>query len=77
MIQAMMNLLFGCHHKSLTRPITMVNKLVPLTTPTYVACLDCGKQFNYDLVTMRMGAEIAPVSDSGDRVGPESRTGNL
>jgi hypothetical protein len=66
MIQGMINLLFGCHHKSLTRPITMVNKLVPQITPTYVACLDCGKQFNYNLITMRMGAEILQQSDFGN-----------
>jgi len=31
---------------------------------TYVVCLDCGKQFEYDLKTMRLGKVInaSPVS---------------
>jgi hypothetical protein len=52
MISTMLNLLFGCRHKRITRPITPVHK--PGTHPddTYVACLECGRQFHYDATTM-------------------------
>jgi hypothetical protein len=53
-------LLFGCRHKRITRPITAIRR--PLTkakSSAYVACLDCGKQFHYDIDNMRMGAPIA------------------
>jgi hypothetical protein len=65
MIKTMIDMLFGCRHKRLTRPITPVNK-AKQTAMTYVACLDCGRQFNYDASKMRMGAEISrtAVSDS-------------
>jgi hypothetical protein len=32
---------------------------------TYVVCLDCGKQFGYDLETMRIGGPLASAHDSG------------
>lgn len=61
MIRKVMCLLFGCRHKRVTRPITPVNR-AKQTAQTYVACLDCGKQFRYDATTMRMGAEISEPS---------------
>jgi hypothetical protein len=58
MIYTMLNLLYGCRHKQITRPITPVHR--PGTPPgdTYVACLECGKQFYYDLDNMRIGKLI-------------------
>jgi len=64
MIKTMMHLLFGCRHRRLTRPITPVNKSKQ-TAMTYVACLDCGRQFTYDVSRMRMGAEISRTAVSG------------
>jgi len=64
MIKAMMHLFFGCRHRRLTRPITPVNK-AKQTGMTYVACLDCGRQFNYDAIKMQMGSEIARAAVSG------------
>jgi len=64
MIKAMMHLFFGCRHKRLTRPITPVNK-AKQSGETYVACLDCGRQFNYDVSKMRMGKEISRTAASG------------
>jgi hypothetical protein len=61
MILAMVKLLFGCRHRRLTRPMTPVNRVSLTPGITYVACLDCGQQFHYDLVTMRMGKVIRPV----------------
>ena len=58
MLATLIGFLFGCRHKSMTRPITPAHK--PGTRPegTYVACLDCGKQFHYDLENLRIGAPV-------------------
>jgi hypothetical protein len=58
MIDAILNLLCGCRHRQLTRPITPVHKVGTLAAPTYVACLECGKQFHYDLGNMRIGEPV-------------------
>ena len=59
MIHAMLNLLFACHHRRTTRPITLVNKVGDAAGGTYVACLECGKRLHYDLTTMRLGKPIS------------------
>jgi len=58
MINAVLNLLFRCSHRHLTRPITPVIKTGVTHGETYVVCLDCAKQFAYDLKEMRMGEAI-------------------
>ena len=58
MIGKMFDLLFGCHHRLITRPITPVHKPNSQPACTYVVCLECGKQFNYDTRTMQIGAQI-------------------
>lgn len=58
MIDTVMNLLFNCSHRHLTRPITPVGKNGVAHGETYVVCLDCAKQFTYDLNTMRIGKPI-------------------
>ncbi len=64
MIDSLLNLLFRCSHHRLTRPLTPVSvKGVP-QGKTYVVCLDCGKQFTYDLEEMRIGK---PVDHSNQR----------
>ena len=55
MIDSVLNLLFRCPHRRLTRPITPVPRSGDTRLGTYVVCLDCGKQFAYDPVQMRMG----------------------
>ena len=57
MIGKMWNLIFGCHHRSTTRPITPVNRR-DRSNYSYVACLECGKQFYYDTRNMTMGAPV-------------------
>jgi hypothetical protein len=56
---AMLNLLFSCHHRRTTRPITLVNKVSDNPGDTYVACLECGKRLQYDLTTMRIGKPMS------------------
>lgn len=59
MIDTVLNLLFRCRHRQITRPITPVHKPGTPSGATYVVCLECGRPFPYDLANMRMGT--APV----------------
>ena len=52
-------LVFGCWHKRCTFPMTVRGKLRRSTaaasvTGTYVVCLDCGREFPYDWLQMKM-----------------------
>jgi hypothetical protein len=66
MIRALINLLFGCRHRRITRPMTATHKAAEKPGVTYVTCLDCGQQFHYDLATMKMGTLIAKPSKLAD-----------
>jgi hypothetical protein len=37
-------------------PLVVVKSIEDLRRETYVVCLDCGKEFLYDLKAMRVGA---------------------
>jgi len=63
MIDTVLNLLFNCPHRHLTRPFTPVSKSGVPHSETYVVCLDCAKQFAYDLNTMKMGRAIEHTHD--------------
>ena len=65
MIDSLLNLLFRCSHHRLTRPLTPVSAKGVPQGKTYVVCLDCGKQFTYDLQEMRIGK---PVDHPNQRV---------
>ena len=58
MIDTLANLLFRCSHRRLTRPLAPVTKAGMPPSGTYVVCLDCGKQFAYDLKEMKIGRPI-------------------
>jgi hypothetical protein len=58
MIDTVINLLFNCPHRHLTRPFTPVSHAGVVHGETYVVCLDCAKQFAYDFETMRIGKAI-------------------
>jgi hypothetical protein len=49
MIDTLMNLLFRCSHRQLSSPVSrrVGSRVSPYRT--YVVCLECGKQFAYDL----------------------------
>jgi hypothetical protein len=54
----LLDILFGCTHKRFSFPITRrpgqrPSKAASLTG-TYVACLDCGKEFPYDWQEMKV-----------------------
>jgi hypothetical protein len=63
-IDSLLNLLFRCAHRRLTSPLTPVSKKGVPRGDTYVVCLDCGKQFDYDLKEMRIGKPIAQSHDA-------------
>ena len=57
MINSLLNALFGCSHKRTTFPITPSRRSSlygESRRGTYVACLDCGKEFDYDWKDMRV-----------------------
>ena len=58
MIDTLANLLFRCSHRRLTRPLSPITKAGTPHGETYVVCLDCGKQFAYDVQEMRIGKAI-------------------
>src|SRR3982750_932505 len=58
MIDSILNLLFRCGHRRLTRPVAPVTKAGQPPSKSYVVCLDCGKQFEYDVAEMRIGKVI-------------------
>jgi len=68
MINAMLNLLIGCRHRRITRPITPAHRPGTPAGETYVACLECGKQFPYDLTNMCIQVTPIPSMASGTGV---------
>jgi hypothetical protein len=65
MIGSLMNPLFRCSHRRLTSPVTPLSKDGKPQGDTYVVCLDCGKQFRYDLTKMRIGKPLLVSEDIG------------
>ena len=65
MMDSLLNLLFRCSHRRLTRPVAPITKAGEPHSQSYVVCLDCGKQFEYDLQEMRMGKAINHSHDAG------------
>jgi hypothetical protein len=58
MIDSLLNLLFRCGHKRLSRPVTPVSRNGEPPSETYVVCLDCGQHFSYDAKNMVLGKRI-------------------
>ena len=67
MLHSMMNSLFGCGHQRTTFPITLRRShagsagVSGSVGSTYVACLDCGKEFAYDWKSMRIGEPMTGI----------------
>ena len=57
-IDSILNLLFRCAHSRLTRPFSPVSLHGASQGGAYVVCLDCGRQFAYDLTEMKIGRPI-------------------
>jgi hypothetical protein len=58
MLSTLIDAVFGCRHARYTFPITVRpgsrRALSSQRTGTYVACLDCGKEFKYDWQEMKI-----------------------
>ncbi len=54
MINAILNAMFGCSHKRTTFPITPARNSKSARKGTYVCCLDCGEEFDYNWKEMRV-----------------------
>ena len=54
MMDSLLNLLFRCSHRRLTRPVAPITKAGQPHSQSYVVCLDCGKKFSYDWTHMRI-----------------------
>ena len=65
MIDTVLNLLLRCPHRHLTRPVAPITKAGEPHPQSYVVCLDCGKQFEYDVKEMRMGKPIDHSHEAG------------
>jgi hypothetical protein len=57
MLTRLFDLLFGCAHKRLSRPVTPKARK-GVGQETYVVCLDCGKRLAYDLNAMKVGKAL-------------------
>ncbi len=70
MIRSLINMIFGCAHSRTTFPLTPSrNSKTPerARRGTYIVCLDCGREFDYNWHEMRIGHPIRqlPVSIAG------------
>jgi hypothetical protein len=58
MLSSLFDAVFGCRHARYSFPITVRpgyrRAISSQRTGTYVACLDCGKEFKYDWQEMRI-----------------------
>jgi hypothetical protein len=69
MIAKLVDAMFGCRHARYSFPITIRagSRRYPMAqrTGTYVACLDCGKEFRYDWQEMKIvGSQTREVGHS-------------
>ena len=76
-MNSLFNTIFGCAHNNTTFPLTPFRKSLNFGKApgsTYVVCLDCGKEFEYDWKEMRIGDPVGnphlppPVAHSGQAV---------
>jgi len=58
MIAKLVDVLFGCRHSRFSFPVSVRRAMrrpqAAALTGTYVACLDCGKEFAYDWENMKV-----------------------
>jgi hypothetical protein len=57
MLQLLLDSLFGCSHQKTTFPLTIPRKNA--RSGTYVTCLECGKELDYNWEEMRIGKPVA------------------
>ncbi len=72
MLDRMLNALFGCSHRNTTFPLTPHRRTRPneANANPYVACLDCGAEFEYDWNQMRIRKSVSMVTPTKVQVSP-------
>jgi len=50
LLRALFNFIFGCRHRNFSWPLTIREP----RKRTYVVCLSCGTEFDYDFETMQL-----------------------
>jgi hypothetical protein len=61
MLQSLLNAFLGCSHKRTTFPLTEARTA---RKRTYVSCLDCGREFDYNWKQMKISEPDTPVAVS-------------
>jgi hypothetical protein len=68
MLAKLVEHVFGCRHGNYTFPMTIKrgrNSGTHASRATYVVCLECGKELNYDWSTMKVVGNVAAANWSG------------
>ena len=60
LFRAFYNLIFGCRHRALSWPLTVRQP----RKRTYVVCLACGAEFDYDFEVMQVCRPVATKSST-------------
>jgi len=72
----LLDTLFGCRHTRYTFPITVRSRSrrssAAMLTGTYVACLDCGKEFPYDWQDMKMITSVGTAGHPVQALAPKA-----
>ena len=55
---SLISYLFGCSHDRTTFPMRTRNSADASRQGTYIVCLDCGKEFDYNWQDMRVGHPV-------------------
>jgi hypothetical protein len=67
MIHSLLSMVLGCSHKRTTFPLTPSRNSelsAEARRGTYVVCLNCGKEFDYNWKEMRIGSPSGQLPDS-------------
>jgi len=57
---SLISYLFGCSHERTTFPMRTKRSSEANRQGTYIVCLDCGKEFDYNWKEMHAGPPVAP-----------------
>jgi hypothetical protein len=58
MMASLISYLFGCSHERTTFPMRTKRSIETNRQGTYIVCLDCGKEFDYNWKEMHAGAAV-------------------
>lgn len=64
MMNSLLEIFLGCSHRRTTFPITPARnarRQEGARRGTYIVCLDCGKEFDYNWKEMRIGNQLEPL----------------